>query len=253
MELKDFFKENEEVALAFSGGVDSCYLLFEALKYAKRVTPYFVLNSLQSEYEKNDAIKIANKMGVNLKVINIDALSDKRVRDNSEKRCYYCKRMIFEEILNAAKADGYSIVIEGTNASDDVSDRPGVKALMELEIKSPLRECGITKACVRKSLKDNGFSFWDKPSSACLATRIPYYNELSRENLLRVEKAEEVMRNLGFSDFRVREVALRDESLKVARIQVREEQFSLVFEKRSEIKEGLGAIYDNIFCDLEER
>ena len=156
-----------------------------------------------------------------------------------DARCLEATRAFVE----AARADGYDLLIDGTNASDDAADRPGIRALQELSVRSPLRECGITKSEVRRLSREAGLFTWDKPAYACLATRIPTGECITAEKLHKTEKAEEFLESLGFCDFRVR---LMGES---AKLQVRGEQLSLLLEKRNEILEGLRPLYANILLE----
>ena len=141
MKLGGFFKENNRLAIAFSGGVDSTYLLYAAAKAGADVTAYYVKSAFQPEFEYDDAKKLAEQIGCRLCIIEADVLSDESVTANPENRCYYCKQHIMSAITAAAEADGYAVVCDGTNASDDADDRPGFTALVEFGIRSPLREC----------------------------------------------------------------------------------------------------------------
>ena len=129
--IKEFFEKYPNVAIALSGGVDSVFLVYMAKKYAKSVKAYFVKSVFQPEFEKKDAEKICRQLGVDLKILNVDVLSNKLVTDNPVNRCYYCKQGVFGTILEAAKNDGMTVILDGTNASDDADDRPGMKALQE--------------------------------------------------------------------------------------------------------------------------
>ena len=137
--------------------------------------------------------------------------------------------------------------MDGTNASDDAGDRPGMRALRELGVRSPLRECGIMKAEVRRLSRDAGLFTWEKPAYACLATRIPTGKAIRADRLRSVEQAETQMSEMGFRDFRVRMYG------DAARIQVRAEQFALALEKRKEIMERLGGLFDGVLLDLNVR
>ena len=247
MELKDFFKEHPKAALAFSGGVDSAYLLYAAQKAGADVTAYYVKTAFQPAFELEDARKLAAELGARLKIISLDVLADPVIRSNPADRCYHCKRRIFSAIGEAAGADGYELLLDGTNASDDSGDRPGMRALQELSVLSPLRICGLTKAEIRRLSKEAGLFTWDKPAYACLATRIPAGQAISEESLQRTERAEEFLRSLGFSDFRIRLFS------GCARLQLREEDLPGLMEKRREILQELNKDYDAVFLDLEVR
>ena len=247
MNLHSFFAENPRVALAFSGGVDSAYLLYAAKSAGAVVTAYYVKTAFQPEFELRDAKRLASELGAKMTVLELDVLHDSSVTANPPDRCYHCKRRIFTAIMEAAKQDGYDLVIDGTNASDDAADRPGIRALKELSVRSPLRECGITKQQVRALSREAGLFTWDKPAYACLATRIPTGEVITAEKLSKTEQAEGFLEALGFRDFRVR---LMGGS---AKLQMRAEQLPLLMEKRSEILQGLKPLYSDILLDLEVR
>lgn len=204
MELKDFFKENPKLALAYSGGVDSSFLLYAAKQSGADVRAYMALSPFQPVFELEDAKRTAKKLGVALEIIEMDVLKDKRIKENSALRCYYCKRLILESIAERAAQQGYFTIIDGTNASDKSEDRPGMRALEELGILSPLKLCKITKEQVRSGLKEAGFDIWDKPSYSCLATRIKTGESIEPERLQKIDEAEEKIRTLGFKDIRLR-------------------------------------------------
>ena len=247
MTLPTFFQENPKVALAFSGGVDSAYLLYAATASGADVTAYYVHSAFQPTFEREDAERLARELGAKLRILPLDVLCDDTITANPADRCYHCKKRIFTAIVQTAREDGYTVLIDGTNASDDDSDRPGIRALQELSVRSPLRECGITKAQVRALSHEANLFTWDKPAYACLATRIPTGERITAEKLTRTEQAEQFLQSLGFRDFRVR---LLGES---AKLQVRAEQLPLLLEKRQDILEGLRPLYPHILLDLEVR
>ena len=247
MDLKTFFENYPNVAIAFSGGVDSAYLLYEAKKYAKKVCAYYVRSAFQPQFEADDANRLAKELDAEMKVITIDVLADENIASNPENRCYYCKRRIFEAIINEAEKDGFCVILDGTNASDDENDRPGVKVLRELKVLSPLRECGLTKTKIRELSKEANLFTWDKPAYACLATRIKSGEIITKEKLEATEKCEEFLSSLGFSDFRIR---LKD---KEAKIQLNEKQLPLAIEHRKTILENLKKYYSSVVLDLEVR
>lgn len=204
MDIKAFFKKYNSAAIAFSGGVDSAFLLYCAKKCGADVTAYYVKSAFQPQFEFEDAKRIASELEIPLKIIETNILDYDEVRRNDPLRCYYCKRHIFSQIKEQAKSDGYSVILDGTNASDDSGDRPGMKALEELKVLSPLRLCGYTKDEIRKQAKNAGLFVWNKPAYACLATRIKPNEEITPNALNFVEKAEMFMMNLGFKNIRVR-------------------------------------------------
>jgi len=247
MTLQEFFSLHPEVAIAFSGGVDSTYLLYAAKRYAKKVRAYYVKSQFQPQFEFDEAVSLAKELGVDMRILELDALSDPRVRENPSNRCYYCKNVIFGSIWDAVRADGFSVLLDGTNASDDADDRPGMKALSELSVISPLRECGLTKSEIRRLSKDAGLPTWDKPAYACLATRIPTGEEITNEKLAATEAAESYLFSLGFTDFRVRSQNGH------ARLQLPEAQWELLFRYRKDILAKLKEYYKTVSLDLEVR
>ena len=247
MELKSFFEQNPSGALAFSGGTDSSLLVWAAAKYGKDWHAYYVHSAFQPAFELADARKIASQCQLPLTIIEADILRYPEVAANPPDRCYYCKRRVFSAILHQAAADGYALVIDGTNASDDLSQRPGSRALAELSVRSPLLEAGLTKAEIRRLSREAGLPTWDKPAYACLATRIPAGEPITREALARTERAESYLSSLGFRDFRVR---TRGNG---ALLQVRQEDLPLVLSRREEIVNTLKSDYVSVTLDLEVR
>ena len=243
MELKEFFEEYPAVAVACSGGVDSAFLLYQAKRYCEAVRAYFVQSEFQPQFEREDAEKLCEQFGVPLTVVDLVALSDERIRSNPADRCYYCKKKIFEAIRQSAQTDGFSILLEGTNASDEISDRPGVRALLEYGVRSPLRECNYNKERIRREAKEAGIFVHDKPSYACLATRIPSGREITGELLSRVEQAENLLFSYGFTDFRVRIYH------GAARLQIKKEEIPEFLAKREEITGGLLMYFEDVFLD----
>lgn len=247
MTLKDFFQENPKAALGFSGGVDSAYLLYAAKKAGVDVQPYFIKTSFQPAFELEDAKRLCRELDVKLSVIELDVLSIPTVAANPENRCYFCKCALFGALQKQALADGYSLLLDGTNASDDASDRPGMKALRELCVRSPLRECGLTKPDIRRLSREAGLFTWDKPAYACLATRIAAGETITQDMLSRVEHAEAALAALGFSDFRVRVFH------GAARVQLPLSQMERAIEGREEILSRLAPYFDPILLDMKGR
>lgn len=247
MALYDFFVEHPKVAIAFSGGVDSAYLLYAAMQYAEDVCAYYVKSEFQPRFELDDAVKLADELGARLKILNLSVLQVPCVSDNPSDRCYYCKKTIFTEIIHAVKEDGFAVLLDGTNASDDAGDRPGMRALHELSVLSPLRECGLTKAEVRRLSKEAGLFTWDKPAYACLATRIPTGEKITFEKLEATEAAEDFLFSLGFTDFRVRS---KDGH---AKLELKETQWPLLLKHRKAVMDKLRVYYRTVVLDLEVR
>lgn len=247
MTLKDFFRENPRAALAFSGGVDSAYLLYAAIRYGAKVKAYYVRSAFQPQFEMEDAKRLAEELGAELRVLDVDILADRQVASNPANRCYYCKKNLFTAIAEAAAEDGFELLLDGTNASDEEGDRPGMRALRELAVRSPLRECGLTKAEIRRQSQEAGLFTWNKPAYACLATRIPTGEEITEEKLQKTEAAEEFLFSIGFSNFRVRMVG------NDAKLQIPESQLPLLISRRQEILQELKKHYSYVLLDLEVR
>ena len=247
MTLEEFFTTNPQVAIAFSGGVDSAYLLYAAKKYAQNVRAYYVKTAFQPQFELNDALRLADELQADMSVIELNILEDVTITSNPSNRCYYCKNVIFSNILSHAKSDGYDVILDGTNASDDAGDRPGMKALQELHVLSPLRLCELTKNDIRRLSKEAGLFTYDKPSYACLATRIPTGQIIDAETLRRTEAAEDYLFSLGFTDFRVRSIGT------TAKLQVKPNDFNCVLEYREQIINELKKYNSSVCLDLEER
>ena len=247
MELERFFAENPCAAVAFSGGADSAYLLYAAVKAGANVKAYYVKTAFQPQFELEDAEKLAGELGTPMQVLPLDILCDQTVTANPPDRCYHCKKRIFSAIRAAAAQDGFSVLLDGTNASDDAGDRPGIRALEELSVRSPLREAGLTKAEIRRLSKEAGLFTHDKPAYACLATRIPTGEIITAEKLRRTEWAETYLAGLGLRDFRVRAMG------NTAKLQVRASDLNLVVTHREQITAELGKAYEGVLLDLEVR
>lgn len=247
MELSEFFTQHPKAALAFSGGVDSAYLLYAAKACGCDVHAYYVHSAFQPAFELRDARRLADEVGAALTVLDADIFSHPEVAANPADRCYHCKHALFSMLWSAARSDGYSLLLDGTNASDDASDRPGMKALGELEVRSPLRLCGLTKAAVRERSREAGLFTWDKPAYACLATRIPAGEAITAETLQRVEAAENALFKLGYSGFRVRCFHGG------ARLQFPANQIDRAFKDRELVRNAVRPWFEPVLLDLEPR
>ncbi len=245
--LRAFFEAHPRLALAFSGGVDSSYLLYAARACGCDVAPFYARSAFQPEFERRDAQRLAAQLDVALNEVPLDVLAVEAVRLNPANRCYHCKQAIFSALLAAARAQGYDVVMDGTNASDDAGDRPGMRALAELGVLSPLRQCGVTKAQVREYSRRAGLFTWDKPAYACLATRIPSGTPITEADLRRVAGAETALFELGFSDFRVRLFH------GAARLQLPGGQMAQAIDRRETIRTALAPWFDTVMLDLKDR
>lgn len=247
MELSAFWKEHPSAALAFSGGVDSAYLLWSAVEAGANVTAYFVKTEFQPHFELEDARRLAERLHVKLTIIGFPILEDAQIAANPPERCYHCKRRIFSAILEHARKDGYTVLLDGTNASDDDADRPGVRALRELQVLSPLRLCGLTKEEIRRRSREAGLFTWDKPAYACLATRVPTGTALTEDLLRKIEDAETQVASLGFTNFRVRLTA------EGCKLQVPESQLSTALAQRQQLVGMLAPLFGSATLDLQPR
>ncbi|MCX4316739.1 MAG: ATP-dependent sacrificial sulfur transferase LarE [Lachnospiraceae bacterium] len=246
MNLERFFQEHTKVALGFSGGVDSAYLLYAGIHYGADVRAYYVKTAFQPQFELEDARRLAKELGADLRLLELEVLQSETIAANPADRCYHCKNQIFGRICEEARKDGYPLILDGTNASDQVADRPGMRALAELQVRSPLRECGLTKQEIRRLSKEAGLFTWDKPAYACLATRVPTGMNLEAGLLNQVEQAETALTKLGFSDFRVR--VTRE---KAARIQVPEGQLARLVEERQRVLEAMEPWFEAVLLDIK--
>ncbi|MCI8454220.1 MAG: HD domain-containing protein [Lachnospiraceae bacterium] len=258
--LQRFFREHNSCALAFSGGVDSAYLLYAAGICRAKVHAFYVATPFQPAFEREDAKRLAEALNVGLTFLPFDILSVPAVRQNPADRCYHCKRAIFQTILQAAADAGFCKVLDGTNASDDAGDRPGMRALKELKVLSPLRLCGLTKKEIREYSRIAGLFTWNKPAYACLATRVPTATPLDSRILKKIEWAETELSRLGFSDFRVRvfeepagKDTFDDNRLFSAKIQLTEADFPLLLETYKIVYIQFKTEFQHVLLDLETR
>ena len=247
MTLEQFFQENPRCALGFSGGVDSAYLLYAGVKAGADIRPYFIKTAFQPAFELADARKLAAGLGAEVTVLELDALADPRVAANPADRCYFCKQNLFRTLKERAIADGYPVLLDGTNASDEAGDRPGMRALAELSVRSPLRDCGLTKDEIRARSREAGLFTWDKPAYACLATRVPAGEAITADLLARVEGAEDALFRLGYTDFRVRVFH------SAARLQLPRGQMERAVREAETIQAALKPYFTPILLDLEGR
>lgn len=247
MTLEEFFQEIPKAAVAFSGGADSAFLLYAAKKSGCKIRAYYIKTVFQPDFELEDAKRIAKELDIPMTVVDVDILAVHEVGRNGPDRCYHCKKALFTALRQAAEGEGYSLILDGTNASDDAGDRPGMRALRELGVRSPLRECGITKGEVRRLSQEAGLFTWNKPAYACLATRIQTGNRIIPGDLAKVEGAEQALAQMGFADFRVRLFH------GAAKIQVTEGELPILMEKRKRVTEALEQWFPEVLLDLRSR
>lgn len=238
------------LCIAFSGGVDSSLLLKIACEEAKAIGEkvYAVTFStrLHPMADLEIAQRVAKEFGAEHVVIVVDELTNETILNNPVDRCYHCKKMLFQSLVDFAKEKGITHIVEGTNYDDMFVYRPGIKAVKKLQVNSPLAELEITKEQVREFAKALGISVAKRPSTPCMATRLPYNTQLDFEVLERIDKGETILKELGFAVNRLR---LHKD---IARIEVKPEEFEKFITCREEIikkLKELGFLY--ITLDLE--
>lgn len=240
------------VAIAFSGGVDSTFLLYAAKEaLGEKTMAVTVSSAFIPQSEMREADEFCAKIGVKQVVLEVDTLSIPGISNNPKDRCYICKKNIFGNIIETARENGIDVVAEGSNTDDDNDYRPGMKAIRELGVKSPLKEAGLSKAEIRELSRKFDLPTWDKPSFACLASRFVYGEQLSASKLSMVERAEEFLRGLGLKQFRVR---IHGDENFLARIELPTDEIggALFAEDRKKISERfkeLGFAYVTIDLD----
>lgn len=226
--LKEWFSENTDgrVVVALSGGVDSAVVALAA-KHTLQDNALAITANYKTlaESEMNTAINIAKEIGIRHIIIEYSELDDPKFTRNDNLRCYYCRKSLSEYLLSYSKLFNISCIVDGTNVDDLMDYRPGIKALREYGIKSPLLDIKIEKHMIRKIAKNFGLSISNKPSNSCLASRIPYGKKITQEKLTKIENAEKIVKEL----FKVEQVRVRDHE-KIARIEIGTDEFGKMFD-----------------------
>jgi len=246
--LKKIISDMDSVLIAFSGGADSTFLLKVALMALVR-DKILAVTAYSATYPKEELLfskDITRALGIKHKIIKTNEIKDPRFTANPVNRCYFCKKELFGALKDIARKSKFNFVIDASNISDKKDFRPGDKAKKEFKIRSPLQEAGFTKDDIRMLSKKLGLATWDKPAMACLASRIPYGRKIIPSILARVNKAEVFLRQLGFSQVRLRHYN------GLCRIEVDKNDIPEVLVKHDLIVEKLKRLgYNYITVDLE--
>lgn len=228
--LQRYFRELGNVAIAFSGGVDSTFLLKAAQEaLGDRTLAVTIKSHTFPEREFRESCAFCEMEGIRHLIVEVDEMEIKGFQENPADRCYLCKKEIFSRVIRLAEKEGAEHVAEGSNMDDSGDYRPGMRAIAELKVKSPLREVQLYKSEIRLLSKALGLPTWEKPSYACLASRFAYGERITREKLSMVERGEQLLMDLGFSNMRVRMHG------SMARIEVLPEELPMALVHRQQI------------------
>jgi pyridinium-3,5-biscarboxylic acid mononucleotide sulfurtransferase len=245
--LTEWFRKQSSVLVAYSGGVDSSLVMKVAhMTLGDRVKAALAVSPSLPQSELHHARAIAAQIGVVCIELDTHEVDDPAYQANPPNRCYFCKQHVYSSLLEYAALNSFACIVDGMNADDTLDIRPGRKAAKELGIQSPLHLLGITKEQVRTMARELGLPNWDKPAAACLSSRIPYGTQVTPQTLNQIEQAEDILRALGFTEFRVRH------HQNLARIEVSPSEFASIVHHQEEITQRLRQIgYHYITLDLE--
>lgn len=248
LRLENILKEAKKIIVAYSGGVDSTFLLKKAVDVLgnQNVLAVTAKSEVLPEDDYKSAVENSDKIGANLRIIKTCELENPLFSSNPTDRCYHCKKELFTKLKEISSETGIDYLADGFTVSDLTDYRPGEKAVEEFDGNSPLLEAGLTKEEIRILSKEMSLATWDKPSSPCLASRIPYGNEITSEILNKISEAEKIVKNFGVKQLRVRHID------HTARIEVDPLEIQTVIGHKDEISQklkSLGYIYVSVDLD----
>lgn len=231
-ELKELISSYGSGIVAYSSGVDSTYLLTIAREVlGEKVLAVTATSALFPVKETDETVDFCRSRGIEHVLFPAEEMKIEGFEGNPIDRCYICKKSLFSKILDIKEKHGLNVVMEGSNTDDDMDYRPGSRAIAELGIRSPLKEVGLSKEEIRLLSRELELSTWDKPSFACLASRIPYGEKINSEKLSMVERAEEILSDLGFAQYRVRIHENPSGNGQLARIEIMPDDFNRLIDE----------------------